>query len=276
MAAVDPLGAVPLHAVPLDAIPLDDRGLLLGDGLFETLLLTRGELILAEAHSRRMIEGAAELGLPSPTPEAFIDCALAAVRDAGLTGSRAAVRVTLTAGSGGRGLDRPAELVPRLFATAAPSTRPTAPASLVVAKTRRNQASPASRLKTLAYLDNVLARREATAAGADEAVMLNNLGEVACAAAANLYWLRDGALLTPAPETGCLDGLMARQVAEAAAAHGIEVRRVREVAETLAGADAIFLTSSLIGVRPAYMAGRPPPGPNALVERLSAAVAQFT
>lgn len=121
----------------------------------------------------------------------------------------------------------------------------------------------------------MLARREATLAGADEAVMLNTLGDVACAAAANLFWLQDGALFTPAPETGCLGGIMARQVAKAAATLGIEVRRVRAPAEALAAADAIFLTNSLVGVRPAYMAGRRPPAPNATVERLSDAIAQF-
>jgi branched-subunit amino acid aminotransferase/4-amino-4-deoxychorismate lyase len=62
----------------------------------------------------------------------------------------------------------------------------------MLAKTRRNEGSPASRLKTLSYVDNVLARAEAKAAGADEAVMLNNRGDLACAAAANLFWIADG------------------------------------------------------------------------------------
>jgi len=269
MHAGDPPGAF------LDAVPLDDRGLLLGDGLFETLLFTRGDLVLAEAHARRMIDGAAVLGLPAPTAADFIGCGLAAVRAAGLAQARAAVRVTLTAGSGGRGLDRPAEPKPRLFATAALAVRPESAATLVIARTRRNQASPASRLKTLAYLDNVLARREAAAAGGDEVVMLNTLGELACAAAANLFWLKAGVLFTPAPETGCLDGVIARQVAAAAAVLGIEVRQVREAAEALAGADAVFLTNSLIGVRPACMAGQTSPAPNTTVERLSAAIMSF-
>ena len=265
MAAVDPPGA----------IPLDDRGLLLGDGLFETLLFTRGELVLAEAHAARMIAGAAVLGLPAPTTAEFVESALAAVRGADLLQGRAAARVTLTAGSGGRGLDRPAELAPRLFTTAAAATRPATPASLVIAQTRRNQASPASRFKTLAYLDNVLARREAAAAGAAEAVMLNTLGEVACAAAANLFWLRDGVLFTPAPQTGCMDGVMARQVAYGAAALGVEVRQVCEGTEAFASAEAIVLTNSLIGVRPAHLAGQATAVPNAVVERLAAAVARF-
>lgn len=265
----------PGDPAPLESIPLDDRGLLLGDGLFETVLHTRGELMLAEDHARRMQAGAAILGLPAPTTDAFVACASGAVSQAGLREGRAAVRITLTAGSGGRGLDRPARLLPRLFATAAPSANPATPATLVVAETRRNQASPASRLKTLAYLDNVLARREATAAGADEAVMLNTLGELACAAAANLFWLQAGVLLTPAPQTGRMDGVMARQVIVAAAAQDLEVRQVRAGVEALEGAEAIFLTSSLIGIRPAGLAGRAPPAPSPVVERLASAVSRF-
>ncbi|HLY80157.1 MAG TPA: aminotransferase class IV, partial [Caulobacteraceae bacterium] len=260
---------------PSAAVPLDDRGLLLGDGLFETLLFTRGDLVLAEPHARRMAEGAAVLGLPAPEVAAFAECALAAVRDAGLEQARAAVRVTLTAGSGGRGLDRPADLAPRLFATAAAAAKPSTPASLVVAQTRRNQASPVSRFKTLAYLDNVLARREAAAAGADEALMLNTRGEVACAAAANLFWLRGKVLCTPAPECGCLDGVMARQVVQGAAALAIEVQQVRDGPEAVAAAEAILLTNSLIGVRLAYLVGSGRPGPNPVVERLAEAVARF-
>jgi len=265
----------PPDAGPLDAVPLDDRGLLLGDGLFETLLFTRGGLVLAEAHARRMIEAAAVLGLPAPTEAAFVGCALSAVRDAGLDHARVAVRVTLTAGSGGRGLDRPAAPQPRLFATAAQSVRPDSPAALFIAQTRRNQASPSSRLKTLAYLDSVLARREAVAAGADEAVMLNTLGELACAAAGNLFWLQDGVLFAPALETGRLHGVMERQTAAAAATIGIEARQVRVGPEALVGADAVFLTNSLIGVRRAFLAGQAPPPPHALVERIAGAVSQL-
>jgi len=255
------------------AVPFDDRGLLLGDGLFETLLVLDGRLVLAPAHAARMAAGAAVLGISAPTIEDFIAGADAAVRAAGLQQGRAAVRVTLTAGSGGRGLDRPATQTPRLFATAAPSTKPTSPASLVIAQTRRNAASPASRLKTLSYLDNVLARREATAAGADEAVMLNTSGEIACAAAANLFWVIDGVLFTPAPGVGRLDGIMARQVVEAALALGVELREAGDGPHALANAEAIFLTSSLIGVRAAYLAGPEPPAPHPVVERLAAAVA---
>ncbi len=108
----------------MDAVPLDDRGLLLADGLFETLLWRDGALMFGEAHWARMAAGAQALGLPPPTRAAFEARAAHAVRDAGLADGRAAVRVTLTAGSGGRGLDRPATLQPRLFSTASASPRP--------------------------------------------------------------------------------------------------------------------------------------------------------
>jgi branched-subunit amino acid aminotransferase/4-amino-4-deoxychorismate lyase len=268
------MDAVPPVAMPLDAMPLDDRGLLLGDGLFETLLWRDGELIAAAAHWARMAAGAAVLGLPAPSLERFADLAAQSVRDAGPAGGRVAVRVTLTAGSGGRGLERPAELQPRLFATAAPSPRPEAPASLTIASVRRNDASPTSRLKTLAYLDNVLARREARAAGADEAVMLNTRGELACAAAANLFWIEAGALVTPADETGCLPGVMRAQVIAAAQALGIETRSARVGVDALERAEAIFLASSLIGVRPAHLLGRPF-APHSLLAELEQAVSAY-
>jgi branched-subunit amino acid aminotransferase/4-amino-4-deoxychorismate lyase len=261
--------------VSAEAVPLDDRGLLLGDGLFETLLWRDGAPVLGGAHWARMAAGAATLGLPPPTEADFLDCAAGAVRDAGLAGARAAVRVTLTAGSGGRGLDRPAALQPRLFATAAPSQPPAGLASLIVAGVRRNEGSPASRLKTLAYLDNVLARREARATGADEAVMLNTQGELACAAAANLFWIEAGVLHTPPPEAGCLPGIMAAQVRAAARTLGLEVREVRERPAALERAEAILLTSSLVGVRPAQLLGQSLE-PHPLVEALAKAVGRFS
>jgi len=164
------------------SLPLDDRGLLLGDGLFETLLVIDGAPVWWAAHMARLRRGCAALSLPEPAE----DDALAAARQVLTTAEappRAALRLTWTAGSGGRGLDRPAILSPRLLSSLAPAPRPTAPLRLASVSVRRNAGSPASRHKTLAYLDNVLARREARAAGADEAVMLNTDGHVACAAA---------------------------------------------------------------------------------------------
>jgi aminodeoxychorismate lyase len=254
-------------------IPLDDRGLLLGDGLFETVLARAGDLVALEAHLERMGAGCAVLGLPAPDPAAAEALMRQALAGAGLQASRAAVRLTLTAGSGGRGLDRPADPAPRLFATAAASQLPTTPARLVTSSIRRNADSPASRLKTLAYLDNVLARREAAQAGADEALMLNTRGEVAGAAAANIFWIQGEALFTPALECGVLAGIARAQVMARAEALGVQTIRVRAQPEELARAQAVFLTNSLIGVRAVSVLDGAAFAPSPLAEQLAEAMA---
>lgn len=223
------------------AVPPDDRGLLLGDGLFETVLFKAGEAVLWAEHLARLVSGCAALGLPPPD----LDALLAQARRAAEGPARAAVRLTWTAGSGGRGLVRPQTVQPRLVVTAAASPRPEGPAALVTSTVRRNAGSPASRLKTLSYIDSVLARREAAGAGADEALMLDTDGRLASASAANLFWIAGGRLFTPSLDGAVLGGIMRAQVLTAA-----EAAEVAAGPEVLADAEALFLTSSLIGVRP--------------------------
>jgi branched-subunit amino acid aminotransferase/4-amino-4-deoxychorismate lyase len=255
----------------VDSVPLDDRGLLLGDGLFETLLAISGRPLFFAEHFARLERGCAVLGLGGPSEAAArlaVDEALAALSP---STARAAVRLTWTAGSGGRGLERPDAVRPRLFATAAPAPAVDRPVRLAFATVRRNAASPASRLKSLAYLDNVLARREAVAAGADEAVMLNTRGEAACAAAANLFWIRDGVVRTPALDCGVLDGITRAQVLNLAAGLGITAVGAREGADAFDAAEAIFLTSSLIGVRAVSQIGDRALAPHPLTATLATA-----
>ncbi|MGE5500530.1 MAG: aminotransferase class IV [Ignavibacteriales bacterium] len=253
-------------------IPADDRGLTLGDGLFETILAREGRLVLLDEHLDRMARGCEALGLPPLDRQA----ARRVCEEAAATASaRAAVRLTLTAGSGGRGLDRPASSQPRLFASVAAAPKPEAPARLVTATVRRNEGSPASRLKTLSYLDNVLAREEARAAGADEALMLNNRGEVACAAAANIFWLKGGRLVTPALECGVLDGIMRARTIESARGIGLAVEESCAGRGEIDRAEAIFLTNSLIGLRPVEALDGKQMGSNAVTSRLAALLQSF-
>lgn len=250
----------------------DDRGFTLGDGLFETVLAEAGELRDLDAHLQRMMAGCAALGLPPPDPGAAEAEMRRALSGAGLTGLRAAVRLTLTAGSGGRGLDRPAPLLPILVATAASAPAPDGPVRLAISRIRRNDQSPAAGLKTLAYLDNVLARREAAAAGADEAVMLNTRGELACAAAANLFWVSEGRLFTPDLACGALPGIVRARVIGAAKAQGLAMEEVRATPDILDSADGIFLTNSLIGVRQAASVDGRPSNLSRMADNLAAAL----
>ena len=225
-----------------------DRGFTLGHGLFETILWDHHRFDRWDAHLDRMARGAAVLDLAAPDRLACRNAAEAALQAAG-SPHRAAVRLNWSAGAGGRGLDLPATPHPVLTATAAAVGLPEGPARLATSAVRRNDRSPASRLKTLAYLDNVLARAEARVAGADEALMLNTEGEVACAAAANIFWIRDGAVFTPALACGVLDGIVRADVLAACVRLGVPVQEVRAKPAQLLGSP-LFLTNSLMGVRP--------------------------
>lgn len=189
--------------VPFD---LRDRGLLLGDGLFETLPVFGGHAFRADDHLARMEAGAAVLGMPFDGEAAR--AAILAL--AGAARGHATLRLTLTRGAGQRGLRLPEAPTPLLFGTLAPWSPALVmqPTRLATVAIRRNQSSPASRVKALPYLDNVLALEAAIAAGADDALMLNGHGHIACASAANLFLKIDGRLITPPVTEGALGGIM--------------------------------------------------------------------
>jgi branched-chain amino acid aminotransferase/4-amino-4-deoxychorismate lyase len=253
-------------------IALEDRGFTLGHGLFETVLWAEGALAHWDAHVERLERGCRVLRLPAPD-RAALRAAGDAALDAKGNPQRAAVRLNWSAGPGDRGLDPPSDPQPRLTASAALLGPPPGPARLVTARVRRNDGSPAARLKTLSYLDNVIARAEARDAGADEALMLNTAGDVACAAAANVFWIRHGEVFTPSLECGVLDGVIRREVIAACHALGLPVQEVFANLGRLAGAP-MFVTNSLVGVRPVVsLDGRQLP-PSPLVAAIAKAVSR--
>jgi branched-subunit amino acid aminotransferase/4-amino-4-deoxychorismate lyase len=208
----------------IPTVPTDDRGLLLGDGLFATLIAINGTLQDFEAHYQRLMEGCEAVDLPLIGREDMQRVCSEAVNLQASSQTDLVVRFTLTAGSGGRGLMRPEALHLRAFARAFDRPRPPAHLSLGLAMIRRNEFSPTSRHKTLNYLDNVLARAAAVRRGFDDALMLNTKGEVACISAGNLFWFEDGCLITPALACGVRDGVMRHRVIEAARALRIDVK----------------------------------------------------
>jgi branched-subunit amino acid aminotransferase/4-amino-4-deoxychorismate lyase len=259
----------------LTPIAPDDRGFALGQGLFETILWDHHHPGHWEAHLDRLARGCKALGLPVPERFACRDAVEAALEAADRP-HRAAVRLNWSAGRGDRGLDPPARFEPVLTATAAKLGPPPGPAVVVTAQTRRNDRSRASRLKTLSYLDNVLARAEARAAGADEALMLNTRGNIACASAANVFWLAGEVLYTPAVEAGVLDGIMRAQVLAACRRLGVKVKQIRGGKLAVLEDAPMFLTNSLVGVRPiARLDGRPVPS-SPLVQKLARTVSPGT
>ena len=230
-----------------DVLPADDRGLTLGDGLFETLLAVDGGLAHAGLHFQRLTASAAALGLPPPEASRLEAVARETLTRNGLDRGRAAVRLTLTAGRSARGLLREPAAAFRLLVTASPAPEAGTPVRLATVSVRRNPASPASRHKTLSYIDSVMALREAHQAGADEAVMFNTRGRPASAAAANLVFRIDGEIVTPPLSEGILVGTTRTRLL-AALPEMVERRLTRAEAKT---ADALVLTNALRGLRPA-------------------------
>ena len=117
---------------------------------------------------------------------------------------------------------------------------------LATARIRRNPHSPTSRYKTLAYLDNVLALKEALYQGADDALLLATGGQVACTSAGNIFVIQDQSLLTPPLDDGVLPGITRALVLNAVAPElGLTPQEGSLSRESLLQADGVFLTNSV-------------------------------
>ncbi len=234
-----------LQKTPIAAFDLTDRGLTLGDGIFDTASAHNGRLFLREAHLERFAAAAEALDIPFPGKQASeaLDALAAAVGDG-------VVRLTLTRGGGARGLAPPKGPKPLLFGAAAPPPPPFPVLSLAATAIRRNETSPAARVKVLPYLDAILGFEEARAKGADEALFLNTQGRVACLASANLFAVFGGQLATPPLSDGVLAGTVRAFVLGKAADLGLKaIERSLDFSDLLR-ADALFATSSLKLVAP--------------------------
>ncbi len=223
-----------------------DRGLLLGDGLFETLAVFNRTPIWLDDHLVRLTAGAAMLGIDCD--RFLVGTAVASVLAAAHQ-PHGVLRITLTRGPGLRGLSANSNS-PSLLVTLTPWTAGTlfSPVKLVTSPIRRNESSPASRLKTLSYMDNILAAREAAAANCDDALLLNSHGDVASTTIANLFVLKDGRLATPPETAGILPGIARRKLMTL---ESVEERPVSP--SELREAQAVFLTNSLRLIRPVHI-----------------------
>ena len=135
-----------------------------------------------------------------------------------------------------------------LILTSEPQNVPRAGMSLAVSPYRVNTLSPLTGIRSLNYLEQVLSWEEAQTRDFDEAVMLNERGEIVGATMANIFWVKDGTVFTPALSTGAIAGITRAAIVELAAKQFIPViEGVHELAD-LTEADEIFLTSASLGV----------------------------
>ncbi len=236
------------------AISALDRGLTLGDGLFETMRAEKSRIFRLSQHLARLVRGAAVLELPLPPEEEIRSIMRKVMAQAGA--ARAVVRLTVTRGvDPGRGVGIPAQVTPSMVVRVTPFVPPSPEAyqagySAVISTIRRNEASPLSRIKSCNYLDSVLARREAQLRGCDEAVMLNTQGQVACGSVANLFAVKVGVLWTPPEEAGVLPGITRECLLELAASLRLGIQVTTFELSFLRDADEAFLSNTIVSVMP--------------------------
>jgi len=234
-----------------------DHGLLYGDGVFEGIRFYRGRAFRLDAHLDRLLRSAHALHLTVPYDRRALAEAVSQTIDA-FARPDGYLRLVVTRGEGRLGLDPVSCARANVFIIAdelslvSDTTREVG-ARLIVAATRRLAPDGLDpRIKSLNYLDHILARMEANNAGADEAILLNAQGRVAEGTADNIFIVRDGVLLTPPSSDGALEGITRAVVLELAAQQKIPAREASLAPYDLYTADEGFLTGTgaeLIPVR---------------------------
>jgi len=235
-----------------------DHGLLVGDGVFETLRVYDGIPFAWTRHHQRLVRSAAGLGLTAPGSQelrAAVDAVLAAN---GLNEGR--VRLTVTGGPSPLGSER-GEGPPTVIVVAAPAAPWPPSVDLVIVPWSRNENGAVTGLKTTSYAENVRALAYARERDAGEAVFLNTRGELCEATGSNVFAVRDGVVRTPAADAGCLLGVTRALVLELCDEYGVPAEEAVLAPEAIRDADEAFLTSSTREVQPiGRVDGRALPG----------------
>jgi len=228
-------------------IPAADRGVLFGDGVFETVRAYGGRPFRMDRHLERLREGCGELRIGGVPADAEIVEAVAELYRINVASGDAYIRVTLTGGrfDGNRGLERPGppnvHIMVKPF-EGYPREWYERGMRLVVSDVRANDGSPLSRIKSTSYLDKLIARQEARDRGADDALILNSRGYLAEATSSNLFLVRRGKLATPAEECGLLPGITREAVMELCEEYGLVCETGLFTPQDLVRADEAFLT----------------------------------
>lgn len=239
-------GIVPQETGLIDA---GDRGFLLGDGLFETLRCYSGKAFALTEHLNRLKDGLQHLKIPAPHHfENIPDLIRTLLEYNQLTSGDSCVRITVTRGSSDtRGLALPEHCKPLLLITAVPLDQKPLPAlTLTISQYVRNERSGLSHLKTLNYLESILARAQAKERGFVDALLVNNHGNLVCATAANIFFVKDHVIYTPSIESGVLPGVMRHHVLEKAKHLGLKTVETSIPSHFVTNADEAFITNSLI------------------------------
>ncbi len=239
-----------------------NHGFLYGYGLFETMRAYNGSVFRLNRHLARLHQSAETLGIASKLASFDLEKACYDLLQANKL-AEARLRLTVSAGEGDI-IPDPATCSGITIFIVARKAAPLPPENYqrgfraVLSSLRRNSQSPLSRLKSTCYLENVLARQEARAAGADEALILNERGLVTEGSTTNIFLVNGGMLITPSVESGALPGITREAVLELSQSLGTKAIEKDTVLGELYEAEESFLTNSILEIMPLTWFGDKP------------------
>jgi branched-chain amino acid aminotransferase len=220
-----------------------DHGLVVGDGVFETIKVASGVPFAMTRHLVRLRKSALGLGLPEPDIEQIRDGALAVIAASGGP-ALARLRVTVTGGKSPLGSERGNAPVTAIVAMAE-QPKPAPTVDVVTVPWPRNERGALSGLKTTSYGENVRALAYAAERGGSEAIFANTIGQLCEGTGSNVFVVIGGRLLTPPLSSGCLAGVTRALVTEWADADEQDLPL-----DALAGAEEAFLSGTTRDVQP--------------------------
>ena len=244
-------------------ISVMDHGLLYGDGVFEGLRFYNRNVFCCAEHLERLADSACAIGLGLPMSNQEMTQAINDTIEAS-SQRDGYIRLIVTRGAGPLGIDSTQCANPRTIIivdqlSLVPDEILQKGIKVIIAATRRlnpDQLDP--RIKSLNYLNQIMARREATAAGASEAILLNQWGRVAEGSADNIFIAKAGVLKTPPISEGALDGITRKVVIQLAEQHNIVVTQCPLTPIDLVTADECFLTGTGAEMIPVSVVGDQP------------------
>lgn len=234
-----------------------DHGFLYGDGIYETMRAYGGVVFMIGRHIERLGRSASFLRLRAPKEE-FIRNAVYLTLDANSLYD-AYIRITISRGKGPIGLDPDLCDEPTFVVIAEkfreyPEHYYEKGTRLILARTRRNLRDALNpKIKSLNFLNNIMAKMEAKEREAQEAIMLNADGFLSEGTVSNLFFLKQGVLCTPSVEVGILDGITREVVIGIAERNGIKVKEGMFFPEELFGASEVFYTNTTAEIMPVSM-----------------------
>ena len=221
-----------------------DRGLALGDGIFETIRIKNFIPQFFNLHMERFFTSASFLNISIEVSKKEIEARIINLLELNNL-QDSVVRLTLTREFGKRGLSILGTETSNLLITMNQYESNNKPVNAMVSNiTRRNEFSPLSNIKSISYLDNIIAANEANKKGFDDSILLNTSSRVCETTISNIFILNDGKILTPSLEEGALPGTIRRLIIE-----NYDVLETKITLEDIQSAKETFLTNSL-SVRP--------------------------